>query len=57
MNPHPPLQLLSPRDRSALTEAALRRANELRAQAQRDFWDAVARRLRAAFAALRAAAR
>ncbi|WP_284616504.1 hypothetical protein [Aquabacterium humicola] len=48
-----PLQLLTPRDRSALTAAARRRAIELREQARQDFWNAVARRLRSLFAAAR----
>ena len=46
MTPHAPLQLLRPRDRAALAEAARHRAHELRAEAEQAFFTAIARSLR-----------
>jgi hypothetical protein len=56
MTPTQPLQLLTARRQAAVAAAARRHAEQLRAEAQRDFFTAVGRALRRARAALHGSA-
>ena len=56
MTPNPPLQLLHARTQAAVAAAARRRAEQLRADAQHDFFAAIGRGLRRAWAALHGSA-